>query len=182
MRPRLLIATALLAGGFAAPAFAQPGPVLTYEQALSRPAVMTVQHQLQRAGDYNGAVDGNWGPDSVAALQRFQQTHGLQVTGQLNEATVDALGLSPQMVVGRARATSAQPMHAAYLSPAAVRAVQHRLAYFGFYNGNIDGVWGPRTQQAMMRFQQSRGLQPTSQLNPATVNALRLPPQVLAER
>ena len=42
-----------------------------------------------------GRADGVWGPDSQAALERFQQARGLQVTGQLNQATAATLGLDP---------------------------------------------------------------------------------------
>ena len=55
-----------------------------------------------------------------------------------------------------------------------MRTVQARLQALGFYNGAIDGVWGPGTQSAIERFQQGRGLQPNGQLNPATVSALGL--------
>lgn len=94
MRTRLLPLTALLAGiSFAAQAQPLP-PQLTFVQPLSRSAVLTVQEMLRRAGDYAGSVDGVWGPDSVVALQRYQQAHGLQVTSQLNQATVASMGLS----------------------------------------------------------------------------------------
>jgi len=39
-----------------------------------------------------------------------------------------------------------------------VRAVQQRLLLFGFYAGAIDGVYGAATRQAVVEFQQARGL------------------------
>ena len=174
MQPRTLPIIALLAG-MSVVAQAQPmPPQLTYVQPLSRSAVQTVQDRLRQAGDYTGRVDGVWGPDSVVALQRYQQTHGLQVTGQLNQATAATMGLNVDALLG-----TAQPAAAAQATPSAnavtpdqVRAVQARLRELGFYRGSLDGVWGPDTQQAIARFQQSRGLEANSQLNPATLSAL----------
>ena len=34
--------------------------------------VQTVQHQLRRAGEYPGPVDGRFGPRTEAAVERFQ--------------------------------------------------------------------------------------------------------------
>ena len=46
-------------------------------------------------GFYFGRIDGIWGPSMQASLQRLQQGRGLPATGQLNPATVTALGLDP---------------------------------------------------------------------------------------
>jgi peptidoglycan hydrolase-like protein with peptidoglycan-binding domain len=156
-------------------------PQLTYVEPLSPHSVELVQRQLQQAGDYNGSVDAVWGPDSVVALQKFQQTHGLQVTGQLNQATVATLGLDPDSLLGMTT-TASTPQPPATLSRHAVTAVQERLENLGFYNGPADVVWGPATQAAIAQFQHSRGLEPNSQLNPATIAALGLSPDVLAQR
>ncbi len=92
---RLLAGTALASSVLALPALAQTIAPLTYVQPLSPNAVRIVQEKLRASGTYHGAADGVWGPDSAAALQRFQATHQLQVTGQLNQVTVTALGLDP---------------------------------------------------------------------------------------
>lgn len=172
MHPRILPLAALLAG-ISLAAQAQPlPPQLTYVQPLSRSAVQAVQEHLRQAGDYAGRVDGIWGPDSVTALQRFQQAHGLQVTGQLNQATAATMNLNIEALLGAPPAAPQPAVSPAPLAPDQVRAVQARLRGFGFYRGGLDGIWGPRTQAAIARFQQSRGLEANSQLNPATLGAL----------
>ena len=175
-----------------APAGAQPAPGLTYVQPLAPGAAMRVQERLRQLGAYSGRADGVWGPDSQAALERFQQGRGLQVTGQLNQATASTLGLSPAELVAAApgpaaAAASAVPAAPAVpataaepLSPAAVRNIQARLRSLGFYRGSADGVWGPGTQAAIERFQQGRGLQATGQPTPATAAAMGLDPNNLA--
>jgi peptidoglycan hydrolase-like protein with peptidoglycan-binding domain len=178
----LLATSALLAASLNA-AHAQTPPALAYVQPVQPAAIQSVQDHLRRAGAYTGAVDGVWGPDSFAALQQFQSSHQLQVTGQLNQATVTALGLDPAILIGTQQAALPPPVPPAdTLRPSSVRLVQQRLQTLGFYTGNVDGVWGQSTANAVDQFQQNRGLQPTGDLTPATANAMGLPPDSLAYR
>lgn len=181
----LLAAGGLLTAGLTVGAAQAQTVPLTYSQALSPQEVQMVQQQLRQFGAYSGAIDGQWGPDSVIALQRFQQQHGIQPTGQLNEGTVASLGLNPGMLLSGppapATAMAPPPPAPAYayqpaVSPRGVAAVQDRLRQLGYYHGNIDGVWGAETQQALQAFQQGHGLQADAQLTPMTVSALGLNP------
>lgn len=58
-------------------------------------AVRNIQQWLRARGFYRGAADGIWGPQTQQALERFQQGQGLQANGQVNPATIQALGLDP---------------------------------------------------------------------------------------
>ena len=187
MKFHTLFAAAFLAGSvMGATAIAQPAPPLTYAQPLAPAAVRIVQDRLRQLGLYSGRVDGVWGSDSAAALQRFQETHGLQVTGQLNAATAATLGLNPPDLLAAGQPAPPAPpppagaAAAGTVSPDAVRAVQTRLRALNFYSGPVDGVWGGATQGALQRFQEGQGLQPNGQLNPATISALGLDPNMLA--
>ncbi|HVA13111.1 MAG TPA: peptidoglycan-binding protein [Stellaceae bacterium] len=68
----------------------------------------------------------------------------------------------------------------AYSAPAPISRdmvfrVQQRLRDLGFYvRDNIDGQWGPRTSVAVRNFQRAKGLDPSGQLNSATLTALNL--------
>jgi hypothetical protein len=53
-----------------------------------------------------GWIDGIWGVDTQSTLERFQQTHGLPATGQLNQATVGTLGLPAGRPSGGRRVTT----------------------------------------------------------------------------
>jgi len=176
-----IVGLALLGISLAPSAWAQPSP-LTYAQPLSQAGVMAVQQRLKQNGAYAGPTDGVWGPESAAALEQFQRANGLQVTGQLNQATVATLGLNPADILAAAPpgVPTASAAPAEPLSRDAIRAVQSRLRQLGFYPGRIDGIWGPGMQASLQRFQQGRGLQATGQLNPATVTALGLDPNNLA--
>jgi hypothetical protein len=67
------------------------------EQQLSQNTLEDVQQQLQQQGFYRtGKVDGRWGPQTRQAVLSFQQSKGLQATGQLDQQTLDALGVNKQ--------------------------------------------------------------------------------------
>jgi peptidoglycan hydrolase-like protein with peptidoglycan-binding domain len=183
--PALLAAGLGLATLSTVPVAAQPAPPpLAFVQPVPAPTVQAVQDKLRQAGAYGGRIDGIWGADSQAALERFQQANQLQVTGQLNQATAATLGLDPGSFltapVAAVPPPPAPPVD--HLLPASVRAVQARLGALGFYSGAVDGVWGQGTEVAIENFQRGRGLQPDGQLGPATVTAMGLAPDALAYR
>lgn len=49
------------------------------------------QGRLRNLGYYFGKLDGQMGPGTQAAVRRFQRAKGLEATGELDEATADAL-------------------------------------------------------------------------------------------
>ncbi|HMG75979.1 MAG TPA: YCF48-related protein [Pyrinomonadaceae bacterium] len=56
--------------------------------------VRRAQEALERAGYEIGNPDGQLGPRTVAAIKRFQTDRYLSVSGQLDEGTIAALGVS----------------------------------------------------------------------------------------
>jgi peptidoglycan hydrolase-like protein with peptidoglycan-binding domain len=54
-----------------------------------------------------------------------------------------------------------------------VRQVQQHLRAQGLYRGQIDGLFGPQTQQALSEFQQRNGLPQTATLDDATMNRIQ---------
>lgn len=55
--------------------------------------VADVQRALAREGYYDGAIDGVIGPVTRNALRRYQRAHGLEGTGQIDQALIEALRL-----------------------------------------------------------------------------------------
>jgi peptidoglycan hydrolase-like protein with peptidoglycan-binding domain len=161
-------------GSVAPPAAVVVAPP-TRPVALAVPAgVRSVQTQLRQLNFYAGPIDGVWGPGSQAAMENFQRSRGLQV-GQIDTATITAMGLDPV-----AFGVAPPPAAGDPLAPGVVRAVQQRLAQNGFYNGPIDGVWGPGTESSLAQFQRSREIDPSGRLTPTTAAALGMDPNNLS--
>lgn len=55
-----------------------------------------IQQALADKGFYKGEVNGQWGPESVDALKKFQEDQKLQVDGKLGSLSLIALGLGPK--------------------------------------------------------------------------------------
>jgi putative peptidoglycan binding protein len=69
------------------------GPIYTYGNLLPDEVIANVQVALQDAGYYFGAITGSLSFDTRAALANFQRDYGLEITGAIDEATVETLGL-----------------------------------------------------------------------------------------
>src|SRR5207247_5259469 len=69
------------------------GPIYTYSNLLPDEVIANVQTALQDAGYYFGAITGSLSLEMRAALANFQRDYGLQITGAIDEATVETLGL-----------------------------------------------------------------------------------------
>jgi hypothetical protein len=63
------------------------------DQSAANPTVSVVQSQLAKLGYYNGAIDGVLGDETEAALARYQQDQDISVTGTVNAATLQSLGV-----------------------------------------------------------------------------------------
>ena len=70
------------------------GPIYTYGNLLPDEVIANVQVALQDAGYYLGAITGSLNFEMRAALANFQRDYGLPITGAIDEATVQTLGLS----------------------------------------------------------------------------------------
>ena len=55
--------------------------------------VSDVQRALAREGYYDGTIDGSFGPATREALRHYQHDRGLQVTGSIDRASIQALRL-----------------------------------------------------------------------------------------
>lgn len=73
------------------------------DEVLSEDRVRNLQQALINIGYAEvGEVDGRVGPKTIGAISMFQAERGLEITGELDEATVKAIPSAPQRVVKRA--------------------------------------------------------------------------------
>jgi murein L,D-transpeptidase YcbB/YkuD len=121
----------------------------------------TLQQNLADAGYYTGAVDGIYGPLTVAAVEDLQKASGLPVTGTVDKATAAALE-AELVALGGAAAQQAV---------ATTAALQQTLKLAGFWDGPVDGVWTPALTEALQAFQTELGVEPTGTVDAATITA-----------
>ena len=58
----------------------------------------------------------------------------------------------------------------------AVRTIQTKLKNWGYFSGAIDGIYGPKTEEAVKYFQRKNGLTADGVVGPATLRALGMSP------
>jgi hypothetical protein len=62
-------------------------------QSAGNTTVSAVQSELAKLGYYNGEIDGTLGDETEAALARYQEDSDLSVTGTVDAATLQSLGI-----------------------------------------------------------------------------------------
>ncbi len=118
--------------------------------------VRQVQKMLKDRG-YRTAADGRMGPQTQAALRRFQKDENLDPTGELNHRTLAALGIEQGTL---------------HYNRATIRRAQQTLNARGYHAGRTDGTMTERTHAALRQFQKSENLVATGNLNERTLAAL----------
>jgi murein L,D-transpeptidase YcbB/YkuD len=73
-----------------------PRPSRSRQQAPSPERYKEIQQALATKGYLPGEPTGQWGPDSVDALKRFQTDQSLMPDGKINSLSLIALGLGPK--------------------------------------------------------------------------------------
>lgn len=73
---------------------AQQGHLETVPLAMKQQTIRQVQQALNKKGFDAGKADGNWGPETAAAVKNFQEKNGLQQTGALDSQTMQELGIN----------------------------------------------------------------------------------------
>ena len=114
-----------------------------------QPLVKQIQFYLSALGHDTGGIDGLLGPGTREAIRAFQRQEKLPVTGRVYEEWVHRL-------------------HNKILSK-----VQRDLKTLGFYGGEIDGLIGPATRDAIRAFQQQAGLPPTARIESSWLQELQ---------
>ncbi len=71
-------------------------PPVRWQAQPSQQRYREIQQALSDKGYFRGTVDGNWGPDSLDALKRFQSDQNFVADGKLSSLTLIALGLGSE--------------------------------------------------------------------------------------
>ena len=137
-------------------------------QVRDQDLIRDVQRQLKAQGFNPGAVDGNFGPQTAAALRAYQHDHRLQETGRLDDVTLRSL-LPERSEVSRA------PLDLS--NREVLRDSQRQLKALGFDPGSTDGTFGPQTEAALRAYQHAYRLPDTGRLDEVTLRSL-LPERV----
>lgn len=121
----------------------------TLREGSSGEAVRELQVALKEAGEDPGRADGQFGPQTQAAVKAFQHKRGIAVDGVVGPITwrnIDEFAEfnEPTIKVG----STGLP----------VRRAQNRLSLGGFDTGGVDGIFGARTESAVKALQMATSI------------------------
>lgn len=137
-----------------------------YGAAAEAKRVRVLQRALAQLGWAPGRVDGLFGPRTEAAVVRFQAAAGLAVDGAAGPHVLRALAHAQRQPLRRGAG------YAASNGSNEVRALQRGLRSRGLRPGPVDGLYGPRTEAAVARFQHAADLKASGVANTRTVQVL----------
>lgn len=132
--------------------------------------VRDVQRRLAALGyDLAGDTPGEYRDGTTAAVRAFQERRGLRVDGICGRQTWSSL-VEAGFRLGEDRLIY---LRAPMLRGDDVADLQQALGALGFDAGRVDGIFGPHTAEALLRFQRNAGLTTDGICGPDTVDALR---------
>lgn len=133
---------------------------------MSGPEVSALQDALTDAGYFARTADGDYGSTTAKAVSLFQEEHGLAVTGEADDETIESIRDAEGSRAGGG-VVMAEGNHGAD-----VRAAQEQLQRKGFLNEKSDGIYGPATTHAVRAFQKNRELPVSGVIDEETLAAL----------
>ncbi len=133
------------------------------------PEILDIQRRLIICGETIdlGELSGRFGASTEAAVRAFQARRNLRVDGLVGADTWGQL-----VEAGIHLGDRTLYLHAPHFRGDDVRALQRKLNALGFDAGREDGVFGPRTDEALREFQRNVGDEPDGVVGPHTIDTL----------
>jgi|SRR5690625_285199 len=120
-------------------------------------SVRILQKKLKKLNYYHETEDGKYGIITEYALKKFQAEHGITITGQADQDTITLVlkaELDKQLEMLDSLPEKVDPT----FDKESITLIQGVLYYFGYYTGEIDGLYGPLTKQAVALADENHGL------------------------
>ena len=131
--------------------------------------VRELQARLVQLKLFKGSPTGSYGPVTADAVMAFQAGKGLTATGEVDQATWDALLAATTTPPAR---ELDPPILTQGATGAKVRELQARLKQLGLWSGDVTPTYAASTTAAVKTFQGKRGLTGTGEVDRATWSKL----------
>ena len=141
-----------------------------YESHVVKSDIM-MQIVLKSYGYYNGIIDGKFGNNSKKALVLFQGANNLSPDGVLGQETCKLL-LNKNNIVRNKQQQDDKSVNIENNYSQEIYDVQVKLKELGLYTSSLDGINGPGTKRAIIKFQEKSGLKNDGVAGPLTLAAL----------
>jgi peptidoglycan hydrolase-like protein with peptidoglycan-binding domain len=131
--------------------------------------VRAIQTELKSLGYYSGTLDGIAGAGTSAAIRAFQSAIGIAESPAATFELLSKLRAARRGELKLAAMPAVEPPH----RDERIAAVQTALSRSAYGQLTADGVFGPDTRDAIIRFQRDNGLPVTGTISDALILELR---------
>ncbi|GAB3805134.1 C40 family peptidase [Virgibacillus kimchii] len=121
-------------------------------------SVRILQQKLKKLSYYDDKIDGDFGLFTEHALKKIQTDHYIASYGQADDDTIRTI---IQMEKDRYLNQVEQLSESVYpgMHGEDVEIIQEALQYFGYYEGELDGIYGPLTRKALEIAEEEHGIE-----------------------
>lgn len=120
--------------------------------------VHVLQKKLTSLSYYKDNVDGAYGIHTELAIKKLQKIHDLNVTGQIDAPTIKHM-IDEEYALHLEQLENLSESIKPNQHGEDVKVVQQALQYLGYYEGEIDGIYGPLTKKALQVAEDQHGIQ-----------------------
>src|SRR5699024_6747590 len=125
--------------------------------------VRIVQQKMQTLSYYNDGIDSEFGVFTEYALKKFQYDRDIKVNGVVDtKVKTELIRAEKQAYLNQLNDLS-EPVFPG-MHGDNVKIVQEALQYFGYYEGNIDGIYGPLTRKGLEIAEKEHGIELTDEV------------------
>lgn len=133
--------------------------------------VRILQKKLNKLAYYDDDIDGAYGILTEYALKKFQTDHHVTITGQADKTTILTLILAEkEKHLNKLKELSESVYPGMHNEN--VKIVQESLHYFGYYEGEIDGIYGPLTKKALEIAEEKHDIKLSEEVSQASLAVL----------
>lgn len=110
--------------------------------------VRVLQKKLAALSYYQDDIDGQYGVYTKQAIKKLQKVHDLEITGHTDIHTIKHM-IDEEYNMHLEQLENLSDTIEPHQHGEDVEVVQESLQYFGYYDGDIDGINGPLTKRAL---------------------------------
>ncbi|WP_017472155.1 NlpC/P60 family protein [Amphibacillus jilinensis] len=133
------------------------------------PTIRIIQQKLNNLNYFDETIDGEFGLFTEYALKKFQIDHNIDSNGALNTETLESIMKAERRHYLDQLTAIDHPLQYGEKSEE-IKALQKALSYFGYYSDELDSIYGPITEEALLQAQRAFGLPETPHVTTEFVN------------
>lgn len=134
-------------------------------------SVHILQSKLHKLAYFDDEIDGEFGVLTEHALKKFQTDHQIPINGQADKATLYAIFKVEKENYMKQIEDLSETIYPGMHSQD-IKIVQEALNYFGYYEGEIDGIYGPLTDKALKIAEEEHGIELTQEITKEALTTL----------